>query len=150
MLNRQEYRLAGKHLRHRPRRAAALDRVRDIDVPALAHEQIEPALAAVGSRLIGHAGEAAAVPHQHRHLALSILRQDVLHVHLLDEVGAILIELLGRAADRDLAHRLAFDLDQTSAEVERAHVAIARGSLVWAMAGVPVMTNVDTLQAVVA
>jgi hypothetical protein len=64
------------------------------------------------------------VPHQQRHFSATVLRQDVLHVHLLDQVTAVGIDLLGAAAgQRDLAHRLAGDLDHAAADVERAHVA---------------------------
>src|SRR5262249_61808639 len=70
------------HVRARKARAAALDRVGDVDVPALADEQVEPTFAAVRRGLEGHAGETAAVPHQQRQLALAMPGQKVLHVHL--------------------------------------------------------------------
>src|SRR5262249_18901537 len=44
----EKHRLTCEHFRHRPAGTAALDRVRHIAVPALAHENVEPALATVG------------------------------------------------------------------------------------------------------
>ena len=64
------------------------------------------------------------MPQQERQLALAVLRQEVLHVHLLDLVGAVGIDLRRHAARRehDLLDRLAGDLDQPAADMERAHV----------------------------
>jgi hypothetical protein len=85
---------------------------------------VHPAIAAVGLALVGHAGQSAAVPHQERQLALAALHQEVLHVHLLDLVCAVRIDLRRHAAGREhhLLDRLAFDLDQPAADVERTHV----------------------------
>jgi hypothetical protein len=65
------------------------------------------------------------VPHQQRQLALAVLRQEVLHVHLLDHVLAVGIELGGRPAGlaHDRPHRLAADLGHAAADMERAHAA---------------------------
>ena len=96
-----------------------------VDVPALADEEVHPAFAPVRRRLVGDAGQPAAVPHQQRQLALAVLRQEVLHVHLLDHVLAVRVELGERPAGlaHDLAHRLAGDLRDAAADVERAHAA---------------------------
>ena len=105
--------------------AAAFDRIRDIDVPALAHEHVEPAFAPVRRALVGDAGQAAAVPHQQRQLALALLRQEILHVHLLDHVLTVRVELGQRTTGlaHDHAHRLATDLGHPAADMERAHAA---------------------------
>jgi hypothetical protein len=65
------------------------------------------------------------VPYQERQLALAVLRQEVLHVHLLDLIFAIGVHLRGHTAgcEHDLLDRLAGDLDDPSADVERTHVA---------------------------
>jgi len=65
------------------------------------------------------------VPHQQWQLALALLRQEVLHVHLLDHVLAVRVELRLRAAGlaHDHAHRLAADLGHPAANMERAHAA---------------------------
>ena len=121
----EEDRLGRPHVRAREAGAAALDGVGDVDVPALADEQVEPAFAAVGRGLVGDAGQPAAVPHQQRQLALAVLRQEVLHVHLLDHELAVRIELRRRTAGHahDLSHRLAADLGDPPADMERAHAA---------------------------
>jgi len=65
------------------------------------------------------------VPEQERQLALLIFRQEILHVHLLDHVLAIGVELGLRAAGlaHDHAHLLAFDLRDPSSDMKRAHAA---------------------------
>jgi hypothetical protein len=65
------------------------------------------------------------VPHQQRQPALAVLRQKVLHVHLLDLIFAIGVHLRGHTAgcEHDLLDRLAGDLDHSPADVERTHVA---------------------------
>jgi hypothetical protein len=65
------------------------------------------------------------VPHQQRQLALALLRQEVLHIHLLDHVLAVRIELGERTAGlpHDLAHRFPADLDHPATDMERAHAA---------------------------
>jgi hypothetical protein len=65
------------------------------------------------------------VPHQQRQLALAVLRQEILYVHLLDHVLAVRIELGERAAGlaHDLADRLAGNLRDAPADMERAHAA---------------------------
>ena len=121
----QKNRLGRPHVRTRKARAAALDRVGDVDVPALADEQVEPTFAAVRRGFVGHAGETAAVPHQQRQLALAVPGQKVLHVHLLDHELPVGVEFRRRAAGdpHDLPHRPATDLGDASADVERAHAA---------------------------
>jgi hypothetical protein len=108
-----------------PAGAAALDRVGDVRVPALANEIIEPPVAAIGLGLVGDAGEPAAVPQQERQPALAVLRQEVLHVHLLDLVLAIRVHLRRHAAgcEHDLLDRLARDIDDAPSDMERSHVA---------------------------
>jgi len=66
-----------------------------------------------------------AVPQQQRQLALVVLRQEVLHVHLFDLILAVGVHLRGHAAGRehDLLDRLTGDLDDSPADVERTHVA---------------------------
>jgi hypothetical protein len=105
-----------------PSRAAALDRIGHIGVPSLADEIIHPAFAAVRLGLIGYAGKAAAVPQQQRQPALAVLRQKVLHVHLLDLIAAVGVHLRRHAAGREhhLLDRLAGDLHQPAAHMERA------------------------------
>src|SRR5262249_9170326 len=61
---------------------AALHRIGDVHVQALADEHGEPAFAAVGLALVGHAREPAAVPHQKRHLALAGLPPEILPLTL--------------------------------------------------------------------
>src|SRR5881396_274509 len=81
----EEHRLALENVReHRPARAAALHSVGVVHVPALLDEEIQPALAAVGRRLVSDARQAAAVPHQKRHRPAAIRRKKILHVHRLD------------------------------------------------------------------
>jgi hypothetical protein len=65
------------------------------------------------------------MPQQQRQLALLVLRQEVLNVHLLDLVLAVRIDLGRYAAGRehDLLDRLAGNLVQPPADMERAHVA---------------------------
>ena len=108
-----------------PAGAAALDGIGDISVPALADEIGEPALAAIGLGLVGHARQSAAVPQQQRQLALAVLRQEVLHVHLLDLILAIGVHLRGNAAGRehDLFDRLTGNFDDTAADMKRTHFA---------------------------
>ena len=67
----QEDRLRRPHVGRRKAGAAALHRVGDVGVPALADEEVEPAFAAVRRGLVGDAGQPAAVPHQQRQLALA-------------------------------------------------------------------------------
>jgi hypothetical protein len=107
-----------------PAGAAALHGVGDIGVPALADEIGEPAFAAIRLGLVGHAGQSAAVPQQERHFALAVLRQKVLHVHLLDLILAVGVHLRGNAAGRehDLFDWLAGDLDHAAANVKRTHL----------------------------
>src|SRR5207244_9472754 len=71
----EEVRLARPYVAAREAGTAALDRVRNIDVPSLADEHVEPAFAAIRRGLVTRAGEGAAVPHQERQPALAILRQ---------------------------------------------------------------------------
>src|SRR5262249_24463562 len=99
--------------------------VGDIGVPALADEISKPALAAIWRGLVGHAGEPAAVPHQEWQPASAVLRQEVLHVHLLDLILAVRVHLRGYAAGCEpvLLDRLAAKPDAPPADVERAHVA---------------------------
>ncbi len=108
-----------------PAGTPALDCVRDVHIPALADEHGEPALAAVRLGLVGHAGQAAAMPHQQWQLSLTVLRQEVLHIHLLDLIGAVRIDPRRDAAgcEQDLLDRLSRDLDDAPADVERAHIA---------------------------
>ena len=71
------------------------------------------------------------MPQQQRQPALAVLRQEVLHVHLLDLVLAVRVDFRGHAAGRehDLLDRLAGDLDDTPADMERTHVTQADGLL---------------------
>jgi len=109
----------------RPAGAAALDRVGVVDAPALAQEIIQPAFAAVRRGFPGDAGQPAAVPHQKRIGAAFVGRQEILHIHLLDLVGTVRIDLRRNAARRehDFLHRLATDFDEPPADMKRAHVA---------------------------
>jgi len=111
--------------------AAALDGVGIVNVPTFADEHIEPALTAVGRALISGAGETAAMPHQQRIFSLAVLRQEVLHVHLLDLVLAVRVDFRGHAAwrEHDLLDWLAGDLDDTASDMERTHVTQADGLL---------------------
>src|SRR6267378_209038 len=127
----EEHRLALENIRiHRPARAPALHRVRVVHVPALLHEEIQPALAPVGRRLVRHARQAAAVPHQERHRSAAVRRKKILHVHRLDRIRAVEIDLRRNAARREhhLLHGLPRDLHISPADVERAHVAESAGS----------------------
>src|SRR5262245_35799740 len=72
---RQEHRIALEGAG--PAGAAALDRVGDVSVPALADEIAEPAVAAVGLGLVGHAAQPALGPHPPRQLALRGCRWDI-------------------------------------------------------------------------
>jgi len=56
-------------------------------------EHGEPALAAVGLGLVGDAAEPAAVPRSTAAIFLAVLRQEILHIHLLDLIGAVGIDL---------------------------------------------------------
>src|SRR5262249_39139592 len=114
-----------------PASAPSLHGVGDVGVPALADEIGKPAFAAVRRGLVGRAGEPAAGPHQERQPASAVLRQEVLHVHLLDLILAVRVYLRGHAAgcEHDLLDRLAGDLDDPPADVERAHVAQSNGFL---------------------
>src|SRR5262245_15485044 len=71
------------------------------------------------------ASEPAAVPHQQRQLAFAVPRQEILHVHLLDHVLAVGIELRLRTAGlaHDHPHRLAADLGDPAADMERTQAA---------------------------
>src|SRR6266853_3824468 len=127
---REKYRIALENIRrHRPARTPALHRVRVVHVPALLHEEIHPALAPVGRRLVRHPRQAPAVPHQERHRPAAIRGQEVLHVHRLDRVGAVEIDLRRHPARREhhLLHRLPRDLHIAPADMERAHVAESVG-----------------------
>src|SRR5258707_4540541 len=108
-----------------PAGATALHGVGDIGVPALANEIREPSFTAVRLRLISDAGQSAAVPQQQRQLALAVLWQKVLHVHLLDLVLAVGVHLRGNAArcEHNLLDGLPADRDDAPADVERAHIA---------------------------
>jgi hypothetical protein len=65
------------------------------------------------------------VPHQQRQLPPGLLLQEILHIHLLDLVHTVRIDLRGHAARRehDLLHRLPGNLDLPPADMERADVA---------------------------
>ena len=65
------------------------------------------------------------MPHQQRIFALAVLRQEELHVHLLDHVLAVRVELGERAARLalDLAHLLAAHFRDAPADMKRAHAA---------------------------
>ena len=65
------------------------------------------------------------MPHQQRIGALLVGGQKILHIHLLDLIGAVGIDFRRHAAGRegDFLDRLAGDLDQPPADMERAHVA---------------------------
>ena len=65
------------------------------------------------------------MPHQQRILALAVLWQEILHIHLLDHVLAIRVELGHGAAGLtlDLAHLLAAHFRDAPADVKRAHAA---------------------------
>src|SRR4029077_5385203 len=76
----------------RPAGAATLDRVGVVDAPALAQEIVQPAFATVGCGLPGYASEPAAMPHQERIDAVFVAGQEILHIHLLDLVGAVRID----------------------------------------------------------
>src|SRR5688572_27590826 len=120
----QEHRLALENIGiHRPPGAPALDRVRVIYGPALLDEIVEPALAPVGRGLVSDPAQAAAVPHQERQRAALVLRDEILHIHLLDLIDAVGIDLRGHAARReyDLLDGLARDRVLAPAHVERAH-----------------------------
>src|SRR4051812_25561617 len=118
-----------------PAGAAALHGVGDVAVPTLADEIGEPAVAAVGLGLVGDSREAAAVPQQQRQPALAVLRQEVLHVHLLDLVLAVRVDFRGHAAwrEHDLLDWLAGDLDDPASHMERTHVTQADGLLALGM-----------------
>ena len=123
---RQEQRLALEDVGvHRPARAAALDGVGVVDVPALSYEPVEPAFATVGRGLVGDARQAAAVPHEHRHGTARLGGQKILDVHRLDEIGAVQVHLGRHTARREhhLLHRLVAHRDFAPADVERSHVA---------------------------
>ncbi len=105
----QEDRLARPDVRAGKSRSPAFHGVGDIHIPSLADEHVKPAFAAVGRGLVRYAGQAAAVPHQERHLALPELGQEILRVHLLDLILSVGVELRGRPAGHahDVAHGLA-------------------------------------------
>jgi len=52
------------------------------------------------------------------------LRQEVLHVHLFDLIKAVRIDLGRNTAgpEHNFLHRLAGNLNDTSADMERAHI----------------------------
>src|SRR5262249_1814707 len=117
--------LAVPYVGRRKAGTATLHSVRIIDIPSLADEHIEPSLSAVRRALIGDTGEPAAVPHQQRIFSFAVLGQKILHVHLLDLIKPIRINF-GRnttCAEHNLLHRLAGYLHDTTADMERTHVA---------------------------
>jgi hypothetical protein len=65
------------------------------------------------------------VPHEQRQLALAVLHQEILRVHLLDLIGPVRVHLGRHAAwrEHDLLDRLSTDFDVAAADMERAHIA---------------------------
>src|SRR5260221_6732095 len=126
----EKHRLALENVRrHRPARAAALHRVRVVHIPALLHEEIHPALAPVGRRLVRPPREPPAVPHQERHRAAAIRRQKILNVHRFNGVRAVQVYLRRHPARREhhLLHGLPGNLHIAPADMERTHVAESVG-----------------------
>src|SRR5688500_96293 len=120
----QEHRLALEYVGvHRPAGTSALHRVRVVDGPSLLDEVVEPALAPVRRRLVRDACQSAAVPHQERQRAALILRNEELHIHLLDLVDAVGVHLGRHAARRehDLLDWLARDPVLAPAHMEGSH-----------------------------
>jgi hypothetical protein len=64
------------------------------------------------------------VPHQQRIGTLVVCRQEILHIHLLDLIRAVGIDLCRHSAGRehDLPHLLARDCDKTPTDMKRTHV----------------------------
>jgi hypothetical protein len=60
------------------------------------------------------------MPHQQRVSASFVRGQKILHIHLLDLIGAVGIDLRRHAAlrEHEFLHRLAGDFHQAAADVE--------------------------------
>ena len=108
----------------RPRGAAALDRVGDVDIVPCAQKEHLPTGLAVGLGLPGDAGKAATVPEQQRIACLRLGELGKAHVHLLHLEVTVGIDLDGRRAggEDDVPGRQARERDRTAADVEATYL----------------------------
>ena len=124
-----EHRFAGEDLgRARPARPAALHRIGHHHVVAGAQEEHLPAGAAIGRRLVGHAGQPAAMGQDDRVARARVLQAHHLRVHLLDLELAVGVDAQRRraGAEHDLALRQAGQLRDAPADMEGGDVADAQ------------------------
>src|SRR5690606_3231213 len=83
-------------------RSSSFYGITNIDIPAVTNEKIEPAVSSVRLGFPCGPGHAATVPKNQRTFAIGMRWQEILHIHLFDNVGTVGID-----ADRftSVAHR---------------------------------------------
>src|SRR5690606_3100343 len=109
--------------------SAALHRVAYIDIPTLAQKMTGPAFPAIRRGFPGGARHSSAVPEHQRPFPVRVLWQVVLHVHLLDDICAVLVDADGLAAlaPGPLVTGAAGELNPPPADMEGPHGTQAQG-----------------------